>query len=62
MNDQDNQDAPFLDYSFESDSPFPEDSDSALQAPMLFAQHSIDSDNDSGTSRFVSSLHARPYH
>jgi len=49
--DQDDQYVPFLDHSFESNSPFPEDSDSPPpQAPMPLDQHLVESDNDSAAS------------
>lgn len=49
--DQDDQDMPFLDHSFKSDSPFPEDSDSPpLQAPTPLVQHPVEPNSESAAS------------
>ena len=51
INDRDGQDVPLLDYSFESTSPSPNESDSLPpQAPIPFVQALVESDNESAAS------------
>ena len=51
IDDRDGQDVPLVDYSFESTSPSPDESNSLPpQAPMPFIQVSVESDNESAVS------------